>query len=85
MFELEFLQLQYEHISSEQKKERTCLFHVPYFKSQQNTSCSGQKGQITSLESVTEEGVRVKRGGEQKQEILSFKWGDEKCFFWGGG
>lgn len=44
-----------------EEEERTRLFHVPYFKSQQNTSCSGQEGQITSLERVTEGGLGVER------------------------
>lgn len=43
------------------RKERTCVFHVRYFIAKQNTSCSGQKGQIISLESVIEERVRVKQ------------------------
>lgn len=51
--------------------------------SKQNTSRSGQRGRIGELESVIEERWRSKteRGGEQRQECWSLKWGDEKCCF----
>lgn len=85
-FELELPHLQYELKSSVQKKKKKrrtfCVF-----KSKQNTSCSGQRGQIIRLESVIEEGEKegreseTERSGEQRQECLSFKWGDEKCCF----
>lgn len=61
MFEL--LHLQYKC----KKKEELLFFYVPPFKSKQDTSCSGQKGQIISLESVIEEGGRVKRKRVEKR------------------
>ena len=51
-----FQQLQYELKSSVADKETTCVFCAPSFKSKQNTWSSGQRGQITRLEIVIEEG-----------------------------
>lgn len=57
----------YTYSISAKKKEELLFFYVPPFKSKQDTSCSGQKGQIISLESVIEEGGRVKRKRVEKR------------------
>lgn len=67
MFELESLRLQYE-LKKKKKRKRTCVlcFVCLAFKSKQNTSSSGQRGQIIRLESVIE-GGRVKRKEEENR------------------